>query len=243
MSQRRMFSLKVIDTDKFLEMPVSARELYFQLSMRADDDGFVGNPKQIAKIVGAGEDDFNVLFIKQFIIPFESGVCVIRDWKIHNYIQSDRYQETEYRSEKSLLEEKDKKYALKGGNVSKMDTQVRLELGKSKVRVNRPRAVQAPLGREIEEIIFLFKETGINPLIGQLYGRPNQRAAVQRMLKELGREKLEIFIRALPEVNAKPFWPKSTTPIQLEANLGKYKAMNDAEKNKMSQNNKITIHQ
>ena len=86
MAQRRMFSLKVIDTDEFLDMPQSSQLLYFHLAMRADDDGFVSNPKKIMKITGSGDDDAKVLTAKNFIIPFESGVCVIRHWRIHNYI-------------------------------------------------------------------------------------------------------------------------------------------------------------
>ena len=114
MAQRRMFSLKIIDTDKFLEMPKSSQLLYFHLSMRADDDGFVNNPKKIQKIVGCGDDDFKVLYGKQFVIPFESGICVIKDWKIHNYIQKDRYNETLYLEEKSQLKEVNNAYQIKG---------------------------------------------------------------------------------------------------------------------------------
>ena len=129
MAQRRMFNLKIIDTDKFLDMPVSARELYFQLSMRADDDGFIGNPKRIIKMIGASDDDMKVLFGKQFIIPFSSGVCVISDWKIHNYIQKDRYQETQYKEEKKQLKTDENGSWIQNGY--KLDTQVRL----GKVRI------------------------------------------------------------------------------------------------------------
>ena len=119
-----MFSLKIIDTDKFLDMPVSARELYFQLSMRADDDGFIGNPKRIIKMVGATDDDMKVLLGKQFLIPFDSGVCVISDWKIHNYIQNDRYVETQYKEEKRQLKEDENGAWIQ--NVYNLDTQDRL---------------------------------------------------------------------------------------------------------------------
>jgi hypothetical protein len=128
MANRRMFSLKIIDTDNFLDMPVSARELYFQLSMRADDDGFISNPKRIIKMVGSSDDDMKVLLGKQYIIPFESGVCVVKHWKIHNYIQKDRYQETECIEEKNKLTEVNNKYEKDEciQNVSKLDTQVRI---------------------------------------------------------------------------------------------------------------------
>lgn len=103
MAKRRMFSLDIIDTDLFLEMPQSSRLLYYELCMRADDDGFVSSPKKIQKMVGCNEDDFKVLISKKFLIPFDTGVVVIRHWKIHNYIQKDRYKETIYLDEKSQL--------------------------------------------------------------------------------------------------------------------------------------------
>ena len=103
MAERRMFAKTIIDSDKFIDMPMSARLLYYDLAMRADDDGFVNSPKKIMRFVGAGMDDMNVLVTKQFIIPFESGVVVIKHWKIHNYIRKDTYKETPYKVEKSLL--------------------------------------------------------------------------------------------------------------------------------------------
>lgn len=103
MAQRRMFSKKIIETDFFMDMPPTAKLLYFYLNMGADDDGFVSNPKTIKILSGATDDDLKLLIVKQFIIPFESGVVVIKDWKIHNYIQKDRYYETQYVDEKSQL--------------------------------------------------------------------------------------------------------------------------------------------
>jgi len=85
-AQRRMFSMRIIDTDMFLDMPISSQLLYFHLSMRADDDGFVNSPKKISKMVGASDDEIKVLFAKKFIIGFDSGVVVIKHWRIHNYI-------------------------------------------------------------------------------------------------------------------------------------------------------------
>lgn len=105
MARKRMFDLEVVDTDLFLEMPQSTQNLYFHLSMRADDDGFVSNPKKIIRTVGANEDDLKILFSKQFVIPFESGVVVIRHWKLNNYLRKDRYTETIYKEEKRMLRE------------------------------------------------------------------------------------------------------------------------------------------
>ena len=99
MAQKRMFSLNVVDTDKFLEMPVSSRLLYYELGMRADDDGFVGNWKKILMFTGLKEDDMKLLITKQFIIPFESGVIVIKHWRLNNYLQKDRVKATIYQNE------------------------------------------------------------------------------------------------------------------------------------------------
>ena len=127
MARRRMFNLDIIDTDLFLEMPQSSRLLYYDLCMRADDDGFVSTPKKIQKIVGCSDDDFKVLISKKFIIPFDTGVVVIKHWKIHNYVQKDRYKETLYTEEKShLTEEKMGLTSLCIQIVYKMDTQVRI---------------------------------------------------------------------------------------------------------------------
>ena len=121
MAQRRMISKRIIDTDTFLDMPVSARELYFQLLLRADDEGFVGNAKRIIKMIGATIDDLKVLIAKGFVIPFESGVIVITHWRIHNYIQSDRFQPTHYQEEKAQVALTNGVYT-KVEDVSKMDT-------------------------------------------------------------------------------------------------------------------------
>ena len=103
MAKRRMFSLDVVDTDTFLDLPASSQSLYFHLGMRADDDGFVSSPKRITAMVNASGDDLKLLMAKGFVIPFDSGVCVIRDWKVNNYIQSDRYTPTLYMEEKKHL--------------------------------------------------------------------------------------------------------------------------------------------
>ena len=137
MAQRRMFSKKIVDTDLFIEMSPTAKLLYFYLNMSADDDGFVGNPKTIKLVSGATDDDLKILVAKQFIIPFESGVIVIKDWKIHNYIQKDRYSKTQYTDEKSqLVVEENGTYTRCIQNVSKLDTQDRLgkdRLGKDSI--------------------------------------------------------------------------------------------------------------
>ena len=146
MAERRMFAKTIIDSDAFLDMPHSTQLLYFHLSMRADDDGFINNPKKIQRMVGCGDDDMKLLIAKNFIIPFESGVVVIKHWRVHNYIQGDRYKATVYQEEKAMLQVKgNKAYTLMDTqciqNVSNMDTQVRLgkdrlELGKDSIELD-----------------------------------------------------------------------------------------------------------
>ncbi|KKF55651.1 replication initiation protein [Streptococcus phage Javan623] len=105
MAQRRMFSKRITDTDKFLDMSLSTQALYFHLNMAADDDGFIDRPKTIQRTIGASDDDFKILVAKQFIVPFDSGVVVIKDWYIHNFIRKDTYQPTLYQEEKRMIEE------------------------------------------------------------------------------------------------------------------------------------------
>ena len=107
MAERRMFAKTIIDSDAFLDMPLSSQALYFHLSMRADDEGFVNNPKRIQRTIGASDDDFKVLIAKNFIITFESGVIVIKHWKIHNYIRGDRIVKSKYEDERAMLSIKD----------------------------------------------------------------------------------------------------------------------------------------
>lgn len=151
MANRRMFAKTIIDSDAFLDMPPSSQVLYFHLAMRADDDGFINNPKTIMRMVGAKDDDIKLLIAKRFIIPFASGVVVIKHWRIHNYIQKDRYTETKYIEEKNQLIINEKNgYSLKqisllddeNDNVYILDTQVRLgkdrlEIGKNRLELER----------------------------------------------------------------------------------------------------------
>ena len=115
MAQKRMFSLSVVDTDQFLDMPISSRLLYYELGMRADDDGFVDNFKKILLFTGLKEDDLKVLIAKQYVLPFDSGVIVIRHWRMNNYLRNDRHKSTQYQEEL-------KKLSVDDNLVSQMDT-------------------------------------------------------------------------------------------------------------------------
>lgn len=136
MAERRMFAKTIIDSDAFLDMSVTAQLLYFHLSMRADDDGFVNKPKSIMRMIGASQGDAEMLVNKKFIIPFESGVVVIKHWKIHNYIAKDRYKETTYKDEKAtLMLDENNAYTTCIQPVYGMDTQDRL--GKERIGKDR----------------------------------------------------------------------------------------------------------
>ena len=138
MANRRMFTKTIVDSDWFLDMPLSTQCLYFHLNMRADDDGFINNPKRVTKLIGASEDDLKLLITKRFVLVFESGVIVIKHWKMHNTIRKDRYTETEYQKELAQLDikengsytEKEKKNVIawqpNGNQMATTQPQVRL---------------------------------------------------------------------------------------------------------------------
>ena len=113
MANKRMFNIKIVDSDAFLDMPLSTQCLYFHLNMRADDDGFIGNPKRIQRLIGASEDDLKLLIAKRFVLIFEDGVIVIKHWRMHNTIRKDRYTQTVYLDElKSLGIKENNSYIL-----------------------------------------------------------------------------------------------------------------------------------
>lgn len=102
MAQRRMFSPDIVCSDAFLDMPTSSQALYYSLGMYADDDGFV-NPRKIMRMLGVAEDDLKILIGKRFVLPFASGVIVIKHWKINNLVRKDWYRPTQYLEERALL--------------------------------------------------------------------------------------------------------------------------------------------
>jgi hypothetical protein len=104
MAERRMFAKSIVDSDMFLDMPLSTQALYFHLAMRADDEGFINNPSKIQRVIAATKNDLDLLVAKRFLLSFESGVIVVKHWKIHNYIRNDRFKSTLHIDEKSQLE-------------------------------------------------------------------------------------------------------------------------------------------
>ena len=138
MAERRMFAKTIVLSDAFLDMPLSARCLYFTLGMLADDDGFVNSPKSIMRQAGASTDDLNLLMAKRFILAFDSGIIVIKHWRIHNYIQKDRYKESKYIDEKSTLTlDQNGAYTECIQDVSTLDTQVRLGKDRDRLEVGK----------------------------------------------------------------------------------------------------------
>lgn len=136
MARKRMFSLLVVDTDEFLDMPSSTQSLYYHLGMRADDDGFVSSPRKIVKLVNCSDDDLKLLIAKGFIIPFDSGIIAIKHWKLNNDLKKDRYTPTIYLNEKSTLRvNKNRVYSIVGNNLetkriqngNKLDTQYSID--------------------------------------------------------------------------------------------------------------------
>lgn len=189
MAQRRMFSRKITDTDKFIEMPATTQNLYFHLNMNADDEGFVDRVSIIQRMIGASGDDLKLLIAKGFIIPFESGVVVIRHWRIHNYIQADRFQATIYQNEKSQIEYDDTKTAnIKRldeciQNVYKVDTQVRL--GKDRLELDKDR-LDHHLDKNDDDENLIFKK--LKEAFGEMHVNGTMVEEVERLLKQYGQE-------------------------------------------------------
>lgn len=169
MASRRMFSKDVVCSDRFLDMPASAQALYFQYGLEADDDGFVSAPKKILRLTNASDDDLKILVAKGFLIPFDSGVVVIRDWKINNYLRRDRYTPTRFKEEFEQLDTIDDRYQLHvlavgipddNHVVDMRDTQVRLgkdSIGKGSINNNEGRKMShftPPTVEEVQEYCF-----------------------------------------------------------------------------------------
>ncbi|EPT90584.1 DNA replication protein, partial [Streptococcus agalactiae BSU178] len=156
MAQKRMFSNIITDTDRFLDMPASSQNLYFHLNMHADDDGFVDSPKRIMRNVGAGNDDMNVLLSKKFVLNFDSGLILIKDWKIHNVIRKDMYKPTVYTEEKSqIIVDDTKSYQFRNEYVPQN------RLDKNRLDKNR-------LDKDREETIFHFVENEFGRLLSPM---------------------------------------------------------------------------
>ena len=174
MAERRMISKKITDTDAFLDMPLTTQALYFHFLQNADDDGFVGSPNSIMRKVGASKNDYDLLMVKRFIIVFDSGICVIKHLRIHNYIQKDRYVETTFLKEKAQLEtEENGAYTECIQNVSNLyaqysigkDSIVEDSIGKDSIEGERA-CTREPVHSKAQTIVDLFN--GLCPSLSKV---------------------------------------------------------------------------
>ena len=166
-----MFTSQIIDSDAFQDMSLSAQALYFHLGMKADDDGFLGNPKRVQRMIGASEDDMKLLLMKNFIYLFDTGICVIKHWKMHNYIQKDRYKPTAYELEKSMLE-------LKQGKVSIVEDSKRHLNNINNACVSPFPDVEKQLEEKVQEQTDIYNSSLID-LYEQGFGRPLSQREIQ----------------------------------------------------------------
>ena len=233
MAERRMFAKSIIDSDAFLDMPLSTQALYFHLSMRADDDGFINNPKKIAKMLGSSDDEIKVLMAKKFIIVFESGVIVIKHWRIHNYIQKDRYKETNYHEEKSMLSvDKNFGYTMYPKCIQSGDTgKVRLELGKDsqeiEVEIEHTKDANAPFS------FSLSRDTHYDNLSAEY--KVNLKAAIEALGLSLSHDDFVAALQSKSSYKYKNFLLAYKNWAKKDFNSGKQQI--GADRNRLNQKN------
>lgn len=198
MANRRMFSLDVVDTDVFLDLPISSQALYFHLGMRADDDGFVSSPKRVTSMIGANQDDLKLLIAKGFIIALEDGIIVIRHWKQNNYIQNDRRRNTIYQSQLAALTVSNGIYEVDTQciqTVSEMDTQVSIDKNSKEKDSKGKDNIKAP---KCVRIYFPNDESLNQAFLDYLEMR-------KQIKKPMTERAIELAIKKLEELSALPF--------------------------------------
>lgn len=202
MARRRMFSLDVVDTDRFLDLPSSSQALYFHLGMRADDDGFVSSPKRITAAVNCSADDMKLLIAKGFIIPFASGVCVIRDWKINNYLRNDRHTPTRYISEKSSLSESNGIYLLPddGVPVGIPDVSQMVDVRDTQYRLGKNNNISADKPQGVTEEMFNS--------FWAAYPKKKDKKNARKAFQKVKPEELPALLAALEVQNKSRDWLK-----------------------------------
>lgn len=225
MATKRMFSLQIVDTDAFLDMPLSTQALYFHLVMRADDEGFLGNPKKIMKLIGCQEDELKVLIAKRFILSFESGIVVIKHWLIHNTIRLDRFNKTNYQKEKKQLTIKENKSYTEvatewqpDGN--HLEPQVNIsKVNISKVNLIKDKETTAD-AEGVKTIMDLFYT--INPTLN--FGNTTYRKSAEDLIKQFGEEKAIGYTKAAVACYGKNYAPTITDPYLLKNKLAQLSA-------------------
>lgn len=182
MAQKRMFRLDVLETDAFMEMPLTTQALYFWLGLKADDDGFVGNPNMVTRNVGASSDDLKLLIAKRFLIQFADGVVVVKHWRMHNTLSVNRYKETKYLSDKALLLlQENKAYSLNSGTPlddRRLTEMAKRQIGIDEQKTNKRRTIDEQKTNTDIDIgidIDLDKDIDNNPLcISPLQGEESE---------------------------------------------------------------------
>ena len=210
MAEKRMFAKGVIDSDMFLDMPPTAQLLYFHLCMRADDDGFINNPKRIMRVVRAADDDMRMLIAKNYIIPFESGIVVVKHWWLHNYIQKDRYKPTLCDEKKYVKANNNKVYEILDTrciqDVSSVETNCTPRL--DKIRLDKINVLSGKPDH-VKEIISILNDVAnknykattpktrqlINARLNEGFNVDDFRAVIEKKYKQWAGSEMEKYMR------------------------------------------------
>lgn len=261
MAQKRMFSRSIIETDYFLDLPDSGKALYFLLGMEADDEGFV-SPKRVMRLYQLADDNLKILVLKNFVIPFKSGVVVITDWNENNYLDKNRIKRTKYLKERSLLTlTKERSYVFNNGLTPVKPGEDRIGEERRdiqtteviKPKVKRTRKVVSEQSSRATTKVKKFSQLGaeiikefeyINPACKTMYANKTQRTACDGLIDEYGFDEVKKRIAVLPLTNKRPRYefPHVNTPHQLFLNWTK---LNDGAEQKSNEfqdkNNKYPV--
>lgn len=237
-----MFSKDITGSDAFREMPPSSQALYFHLGMEADDDGFLDNYKGLMRSMNASGDDLKILLTKRFLILFPSKVVVVKHWLINNTVRKDRYNETKHLDEKRALvvKENGSYTELSSGkpSVNQLATKRQPRIEENRIEKDSTDSAQGA-GNTTNAFISLFKE--INPSYGQLFKRPPQRAAADRLLKLHDFDWWQKFIPAYALALEDRYCPRATTPMKLEDKIGDIEHYGRSKKADKIKNNDFII--
>lgn len=235
---RRLIDSKIVDSDMFLDLPLSSQSLYFHLCLKADDDGFIDNPKTIQRSLGCTNDDLKLLFAKEYIIPFKSGIVVITHWNIHNSIRKDRKKNTIHHLEFSqLILDENKKYSLRQPNDNQMATKCQPNDRLSKDKLSKDNTKTIPY----QKIIDIYNSTCIKlPKVVRL--TDNRKKAIKARYMEYEKD-ISIFETLFKKVNESDFlqgingeWKANFDWLLNQQNM--VKVLEDRYINKHNQKNK-----
>lgn len=234
-----MFDRAIIDTDRFMDLSMSSKALYFLLGMEADDEGFVSY-KKVMRVHGGNEDDIKVLIAKGFLIKFESGVVVITDWHKNNWLDNRRIKPTEYTFEKSLLAVSSTKEYLLSDRLafasleeSSIEENRVVESRGEKKRIEEKTSELSSQDNDVNKIFDVFYNT-INPTIN--YGNTTSRKAAKFMIDKWGVDAVVAMTEYACSIHGQPYAPTVTTPYQLKEKLSAIKAFKDRQETTQTSN-------